>query len=128
MNKELSVPYGLSAATLLTAMTFGLLCGVLYVLNTKSPQTLPEFFYPKMENYRFQWWHLLPGVAGFLIVLLTPLAIHHLGAAKVSIAIVCTQILLSVAWDLWQGSLSLPPTRWWGLGLVLLGSLLFHRG
>lgn len=128
MNKELSLPYGLATATLLTSLVFGFVCSGLFLWTLKNPTSLPDFFFPKIENYRFQWWHLLPGLAGFFIVLLTPLAIHHLGAAPVSIGIVFTQILFSFIWDISQGGTPISPWRWLGLGLVLAGGFLYHRG
>lgn len=47
----------------------------------------------------FQWWQILPGLFGFLIVFCTPLAIEHLGANSTFAVIICTQLLVSMIWD-----------------------------
>ncbi|MGZ3744351.1 MAG: DMT family transporter [Pseudobdellovibrionaceae bacterium] len=46
-----------------------------------------------------QWWQILPGILGYLIVCATPLAIEYLGANSTFAIIICTQLLVSLAWD-----------------------------
>lgn len=47
----------------------------------------------------FRWWFLIPGVFGFLLVTLFPIAMTNLGALNVFVGAVAAQMLMSFIWD-----------------------------
>lgn len=126
LNRQFSVSYGLSTATFVNALVFALLAFILFVVAQKVPLSFPEFLPPKITHYEFRLWHLIPGMCGFAIVMLTPWSIHHLGAASVFVLIVSAQILFSVLWDYTFGSISFSIMKIVGLILVLAGAIIFN--
>lgn len=126
LNKQFSLTYGLSTASVLNAVVFLVLALVLFIVNQKLPTAFPDFFEPKLSQYEFQWWHLLPGVCGFFIVALTPWSIQHLGAAPVFILIICSQILFSSLWDYMVNAVVFSPMKIAGIILVSIGAALFN--
>ncbi len=125
LNKQFSIAYGLSTATFINALVFAFLAFLLFVVTQKFPLMFPEFLPPKLTHYEFRLWHLIPGVCGFAIVVLTPWGIHNLGAAPVFVLIVSAQILFSALWDYSFSSVSFSVMKIVGLFLVLAGALVF---
>lgn len=126
LNKQFSIAYGLSTATFINAFVFAALAFLLFVVAKKFPLSFPEFLPPKLTHYEFRFWHLIPGACGFVIVMLTPWGIHHLGAAPVVVLIVSAQIVFSFIWDYSVGSVSFSIMKVIGLALVLAGALIFN--
>ncbi len=75
------------------------------------------------QTANFDWgqitvWHVLPGIFGFLIVLLTPLSIGAIGATLTFSLIIASQLILSLAIESMQTK-SLPSINVLG-GVLLL--------
>lgn len=126
LNRIFSEPFGLGLAIFVNAIVFAILSFGAFWMALKFPGSVPDFAIPRLDNYEFRLWHLIPGACGFLIVALTPWAIQQMGAAPVFILIVTTQILLSSQWDQWIEGQALSPQNWAGLALVAVGAFLFH--
>ncbi len=126
LNKQFSLSYGLSMATFVNALVFAALGFGMFVVAQKLPLSFPEFLPPRLSHYEFKLWHLLPGICGFGIVVLTPWSIHHLGAAPVFIFIVSSQILFGFLWDYFMNGVQFSTIKILGLVLVVLGSIVFN--
>lgn len=125
LNKQFASAYGLATASLLNAFVFAVMAFGLFVVSQKFPLEFPEFLPPKLSHYEFSFWHLIPGLCGLAIVMLTPWSISHLGAAPVFVLVITAQLLLSAAWDHWVSGAIFSPLKLLGLGLVTLGAALF---
>jgi transporter family-2 protein len=125
LNKQFSLSFGLSTASLLNALVFAVLAFVVFIVSQKFPLAFADFIPPKLSHYEFRFWHLVPGLCGFLIVTLTPWSIKHLGAAQVFILVIGSQILFSSLWDYLVNSITFSPLKLVGLALVAIGATLF---
>lgn len=125
LNKQFSLAYGLSTASLLNALVFAVIAFALFILAQKFPLAMPDFIPPKLSHYEFQFWHLVPGLCGFVIVTLTPWSIRHLGAAQVFILIISAQILFSSVWDHWVNGIPFSMAKVAGVLLVASGATLY---
>ncbi len=125
LNKQFSLSYGLATASLLNALVFAVLAFVVFIASQKIPLAFADFIPPKLSQYEFHFWHLIPGICGFLIVTLTPWSIKYLGAAQVFILVIGSQILFSSLWDYLVNSITFSPIKLLGLALVAIGATLF---
>lgn len=125
LNKQFSLAYGLATASLLNAIIFAVVAFVLFVIAQRFPLDVPDFIPPKLSHYEFRFWHLVPGLCGFVIVTLTPWSIRHIGAAQVFVLIISAQILFSSLWDYTVHSVSFSPAKLLGLALVTGGATLY---
>jgi transporter family-2 protein len=116
-NKNIASVWKMSSVVLLN-MSISLLlsCGFFLYQRYAAPvaSAFPEF----------KWWFLLPGIFGFLVVTLTPLAIAELGAFRVFLVTVTTQLLLSIAVDSVVHRIPLTWGRIIGAGLSIAGVFL----
>ena len=71
-----------------------------------------DFKTPSLLTSTFQWWYFVPGVAGFLFVLLLPYSIARFGATRVFIMLILAQIISGITWDLYVENQSLSPSRY----------------
>lgn len=126
LNKQFSAVYGLSFAVFVNALVFAVLSFLVFILAQKNPLSFPEFLPPRLSHFEFKMWHLIPGICGFGIVLLTPWSIQHLGAAPVFILIISSQLILGSLWDYFVNNVYLSPIKLLGLLFVMIGSYLFH--
>lgn len=126
LNRQFSLTYGLAMATFVNALVFAVLGFGLFVVAQKFPLSFPEFLPPKLSHFEFKAWHIIPGICGFMIVVLTPWGIHHLGAAQVFILIVSSQIFFGFLWDYFVNSIQFSVVKIFGLVLVILGSIVFN--
>jgi transporter family-2 protein len=130
LNKNFGQQYGLSIAVFVNATVFLILAGVLLSLGSKfteSTEWVPAFIRPQWANYQFQWWHLIPGICGFLLVLLIPWSIINLGASIVFLLLVSSQIVLSVLWDVFFNQTQLTLTRILAIVCVLTGAFFYTK-
>lgn len=125
LNKQFSLAYGLATASLVNALIFAVVAFVLFTVAQRFPLAMPDFIPPKLSQYEFRFWHLVPGLCGFVIVTMTPWSIRHLGAAQVFILIISAQILFSSLWDHWVNGLPLSPLKALGLMFVAGGAAVY---
>ncbi|MEO5668504.1 MAG: DMT family transporter [Bdellovibrionota bacterium] len=115
LNKRLAAEWGLGWVLMSTSVLVLLFSGVLLALDV----------YPgKMNFSELKWWHALPGVFGFLVVLCIPISIARIGALPSFLIVVASQIVASGAWDKFVEGAELPWTRVAGASLALVGAWL----
>jgi transporter family-2 protein len=125
LNKQFALAYGLATAALINAMVFAVLAFCLFLITQKWPLSFADFLPPKLSQYDWYFWHLVPGICGFLIVTLTPWAIRQLGAAQVYTLVISAQLVFSFVWDHWTAGFTFSTIRLLGLVLVAVGASLF---
>jgi transporter family-2 protein len=125
LNKQFSMAFGLASASLLNALVFAVVAFVLFTVAQRFPMAVPDFIPPKLSQYEFRFWHLVPGLCGFLIVTLTPWSIRHIGAAPVFVLIVSAQILFSSIWDTMVNGVPFSLAKAIGLAFVTGGATLY---
>jgi uncharacterized membrane protein YdcZ (DUF606 family) len=100
MNKDIAAVYGLSLASLINGAIVVLCAVFVFVLVQYFPGYFPDILIFNKNNVKvFQWWYLIPGVIGFCLVLLVPLAIMEVGTLPVFLGIIAGQIIVSIVWD-----------------------------
>jgi len=78
----------------------------------------------KINFSTMKWWHMLPGLFGFVIVLCIPVSISKIGALNSFLVLISVQILVSGAWDKIVEGAELSWTRVLGASLALAGAWL----
>lgn len=123
LNRTSATQIGLVSAVFLNALVFLIFSGAFWLairfelvggLSTMSAKTFMDL----------KWWQILPGVLGFLIVLLTPLSIEFLGANLTFAVIICTQLFVSMLWDSYMEKVSPSPLSLLGVGVMVVGLIL----
>ena len=128
LNRHLGGVMGLASAVLLNAFAVTVLAIGLYAAVRLAPESFPPLFRGAYRPGTFKAWMLLPGLFGFLIIAGIPWAIGHLGAARVFVAIVVAQIVVSLLWDTLAGGVPITWQRVAGAGLAMAGVLLASFG
>lgn len=127
LNKRLADTMGLALALFVNSVVVLVLSGLLLLAARLAPQSLPDLF---RDRGGWGWGDpriLLPGLLGFAIITLAPLAIARIGATKVFIVVIVAQIVVSLLWDFYAESIPVSPVRLAGAALTLLGALLAVR-
>jgi uncharacterized membrane protein YdcZ (DUF606 family) len=88
---------------------------------------IPAFIQPHWERYYFHWWHVVPGICGFFLVLLIPWSIANLGSSTVFILLVSSQIVASVFLDIFKNQVAPTSTKIIAIVLVLLGAFFYTK-
>lgn len=116
LNKKISAVWGISGAVLLNALVFLVIATVAY------------FFVPNMKGHielkSFNWWYLVPGALGCLLVFGGPMAIMRWGAVHTFILIISAQLLASLIWDSQIEGLPVSTMRIAGIALAWIGAVL----
>ncbi len=118
LNKKLATEWGLGWAIMWNSIIVIVLAGIIVGMN----------LYPgKMNLAALKWWHMLPGLFGFAIIMLIPLSISKIGALNSFLILISSQILVSGLWDILVEGVSLSWTRMIGASLALMGAWLATR-
>ncbi|MCC7402774.1 MAG: DMT family transporter [Bdellovibrionales bacterium] len=126
LNRLSAGQFGLLSAVLVNALVFVVFSLGLWIGARNGWLPVPESL--GANSIRdLRWWQYLPGLFGFLIVLLIPLSIGHLGAGLTFSLVIATQLVASFAWDSYRHQLWPPLAAWVGLGLILAGSIILIR-
>lgn len=116
LNKKISASWGISGAVLLNALVFFVIAAVTY------------FFVPNMkgniELKSFNWWFLVPGALGCILVFGGPMAIMRWGAVHTFILIISAQLLASLIWDSQIEGMPVSTMRIAGIALAWIGAVL----
>ncbi|MCM2352842.1 MAG: DMT family transporter [Pseudobdellovibrio sp.] len=116
LNKKISAVWGISGAVLLNALVFLVIAMVAY------------FFVPNMkgniELKNFNWWYLVPGTLGCILVFGGPMAIMRWGAVHTFILIISAQLLASLVWDSQIEGMPVSTMRIAGIALAWIGAVL----
>lgn len=116
LNKKISAVWGISGAVLLNALVFLVIATVAY------------FFVPNMkgniELKNFNWWYLVPGTLGCILVFGGPMAIMRWGAVHTFILIISAQLLASLVWDSQIEGMPVSTMRIAGIALAWIGAVL----
>lgn len=70
------------------------------------------------------WWYIIPGLCGFALVSGLPFAMARIGAVKVFIIVVASQIIASFAWDVLVDHRSVSPIRVIGSAVTIAGAVM----
>lgn len=95
LNKVISQKTNLAFATFWSTLVLLGFAGV-YLLQTQRTTTdFSLLDWPK----KFELWMLIPGFLGFLIVAGVPWSMSKIGATRVFVILVITQLLVALIWD-----------------------------
>lgn len=117
LNKKISSQWGVSGAVLLNALVFLVIAGVVYAL--RLPNLKGE-----VELKSFNWWYLVPGALGCILVFGGPMAIARWGAVHTFILIISAQLLASLVWDTQVEGMPVSTMRIAGIALAWIGAVL----
>lgn len=116
LNKKISAQWSISGAVLLNALVFFVIAAIAY------------FFVPNfkgnIELKSFNWWYLIPGALGCILVFGGPMAIMRWGAVHTFILIISAQLLASLVWDSQVEGLPVSTMRIAGIALAWIGAVL----
>lgn len=125
LNKNSAQQIGLASAVFLNALVFLVVSAVLWLFIKYNGV---NFFGAAKSLADLKWWQYLPGILGFVIVLSTPLAIHYLGANLTFAVIICTQLAVSLLWDVAVTRTAPSITSLAGLTVMYAGLFILLRG
>lgn len=126
LNRKLALDWGLGAAVYLNCLVFFVLGSVFIVALKFAPHAFPTPFRIQSFLKPFEWWQLLPGIFGFCLVTGLPYAIAKLGATKVFLSFVVSQIIVSILWDIYAENIEFHWMKLTGTALCLLGILCIY--
>lgn len=98
LNQKISVHIGMTSTVLLNAIVL-LAVSALAFLVARTWFPASAFVSTHLPSVQ-QWWWIIPGITGFLIVAGFPMAVASIGAAKTFVLAVSAQIVLSAVWDI----------------------------
>jgi len=125
MNKDVAAVYGLSLASLINGVIVVFCAVFVFILVQYFPAYFPDILvFNKNKIKSFEWWYLIPGVIGFFLVLLVPLAIMEVGTLPVFLGIIAGQIVVSIVWDAYYENIPVNTIRVAGALLTFMGALL----
>lgn len=125
INRQMAEPYGLATAVLINAVIFFVFSLFFFYFAKYSTDLVPEFFRPKLQNFSFQWFYVLPGVCGFALVFGLPWSMRNLGAAPSFILLVAAQIVGSVLLDIFYFHNLVNQYKIIGAILTLCGAVIY---
>jgi transporter family-2 protein len=124
-NRRIAAAWGLAPAALLNTAVL-LVVGLTFLWWSSAQRNArPHFFQPGGDLGQFRLWWLLPGLFGFSLLTGLPYALAKLGALRVFVALVASQVLTSLIWDATVEKIDLTWPRLLGAGLAL-GSVVLN--
>ncbi len=126
LNRMIFEQRGLSFAVLLNGAVLFCVVSLLFLSVSLAPERFPEML-RYLPNRIFSWWYVLPGIMGFLLVVLVPILIKEMGAFLTIVTMILGQVATSFLWDMYQGGTALGSARLLGLILVMSGVYLSFR-
>jgi uncharacterized membrane protein YdcZ (DUF606 family) len=125
MNKDMAAVYGLSFTSVINGIIVVLCAIFVFILVQYFPGYFPDILVLNKNNVKsFQWWYLIPGIIGFCLVLLVPLAIMEVGTLPVFLSIIAGQIIVSIVWDAYYENIPVNMIRVAGALLTFMGAFL----
>lgn len=99
VNRAIGQSIGLAPAlTLNSILVLGIALGFHGIVRWR-PEWFPELFHDRFAFDQLAPWMILPAIFGFCIIGGLPWAISKLGAARVFLAVIVAQVIVSIAWD-----------------------------
>jgi uncharacterized membrane protein YdcZ (DUF606 family) len=124
-NKQIAEQWGIAKAIFFNSAVMVVISSLFWLgLKMLPDQNLPEIYKNKSEGWSFSLFHILPGLAGFLIVITLPFVIQRVGALRVFVGIVAGQIVASILWDYFVESIGISANRAIGAILALIGTII----
>ena len=124
MNKVVADSLGFTASLLFNGVFFLVFNLIFFIYVYVKPQTLPEEFAIKWALSDFQWWWVIPGLMGFLLVMGLAVSVGRIGAVQTIVISIAAQVFASIAWDMYAGDSNLSTMRLVGAGVTLVGAVL----
>jgi len=120
VNKRIAGEWGLSWALMWNSVICLILAGVMLW----GPWFSGPWYSGKLNLATMKWWHFLPGIFGFIIILCIPISISKLGALNSFLILVTSQLLVSGLWDHFVEGINVSWTRATGACLAIVGAWL----
>ncbi len=122
INRQIVPQWSLTGAVLMNSLVLVGMTLMVYGMMRFLPIKMPEMFELRMPTGPMAWWWVLPGILGYLIISGMPIAVMHLGAAPVFVALIAAQMISSLGWDYFVGGVSATPQRLLGCLLATIGA------
>ncbi|MCO5142526.1 MAG: DMT family transporter [Oligoflexia bacterium] len=128
INRKIALDLGIPLAIFINCVVL-LICGSILLIGMHyiPESSVPDIMKAKFDLRHLKLHNLLPGIMGFLIIVIAPLAISKIGAARVFIGIIVAQIFVSIFWDMYYESITFDWKRWAGAILTIIGAILATR-
>lgn len=124
LNRQVAIASGLPPAVFFNTLVFLAMASLFLGLSRVAARSASDG--PGLAA-SFRWWWVLPGFLGFCVVAGLPFAIQKIGAARVFVALVASQMATSLVWDAVVEKLPVTGTRLAGAALAVLGVLVASR-
>jgi bacterial/archaeal transporter family-2 protein len=126
INRQIIGKWGIAPGVVLNNLVIFILGLLLYLVVRLYPDFFPSNMRLESEFTQLKWWYLIPGLCGLCLVGGIPVLMGKIGAAKVFVAIIVGQLLLSLLWDMVHESIPLTLTRTLGAVLAIIGVVLVN--
>lgn len=123
MNRSASASLGLASAVFINGVVFCLATTLWWFLVKMGWVSMPAALGANpIEN--LTWKNIVPGLCGVVIVVATPMALMHLGAALTFSLVIATQLILGLVLDATLGGKVVGWPQIVGAVVMLLGCML----
>lgn len=126
INRFVFEAHGIAKGLFINGVIIFILANILLFFTYWQKDLLPTMFYVGTSSH-FRWWHVLPGLFGFTVVLFIPLMIKQLGAFATIVSMLAGQAITSFIWDLLVEGQPFSFSRSLGLVLAIFGAYLSFR-
>lgn len=123
-NKKIAVKVGIATTALLNNISILFFGIIFYFLVRQTPQFFPELFRVKSESMNLTWRLFIPGFLGFLIIIMAPYSIEKLGAARVFMIIILSQLITCILWDKYFENIPITSSKILGAMVAGVGAII----
>ncbi len=124
LNRAIGHNHGLATAVLINAVVFFVLSLGFFLTGKYNPDLVPEFLRFRESSVPYSWYYLIPGACGFFLVLGLPYAIHHIGPSLSFLLLIASQVVVSLAFEIYLSGNVPSLLRLMGAALIVVGSIL----
>lgn len=126
LNKSIGSAVDLNLAVLLNSALVLVISGSFYFIARLIPEHVSPIFVPQPVDAQkvapLIWKIILPGLCGFCIVIGIPWAMTKLGALKVFLFMIGSQLIFSSLWDYVVEGIPFTTRRILGAAITLVGA------
>jgi uncharacterized membrane protein YdcZ (DUF606 family) len=111
LNRQIAKDWSLNEVTLFNNLLVVGISLLAFIAAKYFTTATPDIFRIKSVIPSLKWWAIIPAICGWFIVMFFPFAISKIGALKVVVIVVASQVICGMLWDYFVEGLSISGTK-----------------